>query len=85
MYNSTAKFREALLIDLETGVVLQSPPNPTVSRRYIESHPFAEIIPGFVLVGPDAAKVASGAGGQEYLVYRIADEVAGSFRLVREA
>lgn len=85
MYQSTAKSREALLIDLETGTILQSPPEPSVSERYVDSHPFIERTRTHVIVGPDAQRVASGSGGEDYVLYEIVDQVAGSFRLRREA
>lgn len=85
MFQSSAKAREALLIDLEVGTILQAPTDPLVSRRYIESHPFAEISGKFVIVGPDAAKVAGGSGGTSYALYEIEDEVGGVFRLRRES
>ncbi len=91
MYQSTAKSREALLVDIEEGILLQTPPSPTVSRRYIESHPFIFEFrspasgDNFIVAGPDARKVAGGSGGTDYALYRIDSEAAGSLRLTREA
>lgn len=84
MYQSTASSRERLLIDIECGRVLQSPPECRPSVRYIDSHPFAHVVNGYVLVGPDAERVAGGAGGEDYLTYRIEGQELGVYYLVRE-
>lgn len=85
MYQSSSPPREILLVDLEEGVILQSPPEVTVSERYVESHPFIERTRTHVIVGPDARKVANGSGGTDYMLYEILGNEVGALRLRREA
>jgi hypothetical protein len=84
MYQSSSPPREILLVDFETGIVLQHPPEVTVSERYVNSHPFIRYTGTHVVVGPDADKVASGAGGQDYMLYEVLGKEIGSLYLRRE-
>lgn len=85
MLDSTTNATDSLLIDIEQGTLLQIPPTPTASRRYLESHPFAEIVGDYVIAGPDAQRVAKGSGGEDFVTYKIEGEYAGFLRLSREA
>ncbi len=90
MMESTRNSSESLLVDHDDGQVLQCPPTGVVSRRYIDTHPFAELFVGgtetFVVIGPDAVQVAGGAGGSDYVLYKVTDEQpVGFLRVTREA
>lgn len=75
-----------LLVDIEHGTVLDAPPTATVTRQWAESHPFVEIVDGTtLLVGPDAAQAAGGAGGKDLVEYEVTHDSAGSLDLVRVA
>lgn len=85
MRDSTTLGRETLLIDLESGTVLNAPPEVTVSTRYIDSHPFAHATSTHVVVGPDSEKVSQGAGGEDYILYEILRTEIGNYYLKRDA
>lgn len=85
MYQSSSPPREILLVDIEQGVILQSPPEVTVSERYVESHPFIERTSTHVIVGPHALRVANGSGGTDYMKYEILGAEIGALHLRREA
>lgn len=84
MHQSTAQSRQALLIDIEEGALLQTPPECAVSERYVDTHPFIERTRTHVIVGPDAAKVAGGSGGVDYALYEIVKAEIGMLHLKRE-
>lgn len=86
--HGTKQRTPTLLIDIERGEILEAPPEAVVSWRYCDSHPFIETFRAggewFVLAGPDAAAVATGAGGRWYTQYRVDSEVDGFLHLTRE-
>lgn len=86
MYQSTARSREALLVDIEEGVVLQAPPEASCSTRYVDSHPFIERSATHVYAGPDAARAARSLSleGADYVLYEIVGNEAGGLYLKRE-
>lgn len=93
MNTSLTNNEPKLLVDLETGRVLRGDEAPVVSRRYVDSHPFIELVEGSradtLFVGPDARrrKLARQRGEGEATLdaweYEIQAEVAGSLRLQR--
>lgn len=85
MRDSTTLGRETLLIDIESGTVLNAPPEVTVSQRYVDSHPFAFDTGTHVVVGPDSEQVSHGAGGQDYLLYEVLKREIGNVYLKRDA
>lgn len=91
MYTSTATGRSALLVDIETGTVLNAPPETTVSERWVDTHPFIErdmtgrTGDDFVIAGPDAKLVAGGCGGVDYVLYHVVRSQIGTLYLVRES
>lgn len=98
MRDSTTTGRNTLLIDIGAGVILDAPPETTVSKRWVDTHPFIEHVPaailkrgeplGFIVAGPDAKKVAAGSGGLDYVLYQIVGPApAGTegYQLKREA
>lgn len=73
MRNSSENSKQSLLIDDVSGVVLQAPPEPTVSRRYLETSPG-------VTIQNNQVTLQEG----DYL-YVVQDEYAGFLRLRRVA
>lgn len=87
MYQSTTTVPK-VLIDLETGRVLDGPPSAVTSRKYLESHPFVEISEdaGTLYAGPDALKAQRGETNDgDYVEYVITREVDGFLHLERIA
>jgi hypothetical protein len=74
-----------LLVDYEVGRILDAPPRSIKSCRWADSHPFVEIIGDTLVAGPDAARVAAGSGGHDFVEYSIDREVAGFLHLTRVA
>ena len=74
-----------LHVDPDTGVLLDAPPSPIVTERYVETHPFIHrmLADWIIVAGPDSWKVATGNGGEDFVVYEIVREVAGSLHLER--
>lgn len=83
MNTPTKNHEPSLLVDPGAGVLLDVPPNPIVTERYVQSHPFIVLMDDHVIAGPDAKRVAAGNGGREYVIYRVVRRVAGSLHLER--
>jgi hypothetical protein len=83
MNTPTRNHEPALIVDPGAGILLDVPPNPIVTERYVETHPFIHQLADHVVAGPDSAKVAAGNGGEEFVVYRVVRRVAGSLHLER--
>lgn len=83
--NTSLKNREGqLLVDIENGKILRGDDRPTVSQRWLDSHPFihrARSDEGKTqyLVGPDSELASRGiTNGGDYYVYEVlVDAVAG--------
>lgn len=83
--NTTPARDPILLVDLETGDILEAPATATVSRKYVESHPFMRLWQKkFVVAGPHADRVANGHGGTDYILYTVERELAGFLVIRRE-
>lgn len=90
--NTTPARDPILLVDLETGDILEAPATATVSRKYVESHPFMRLWqkfggtsqPKFVVAGPHADRVANGHGGTDFILYAVERELAGFLVIRRE-
>lgn len=78
-----------LLVCIESGRVLRGDDHPMISRRYADSHPFIEEVPGTIFAGPHARRAAEcrrrGMSTRHLDVheYEIHSEVAGGLRLTR--
>lgn len=81
----TSSREDNLLIDPGAGIVLDAPPEARVSVRYVDSHPFMERLATHVVAGPDAAKVARGVHGTDYVCYEILSNEIGTLHLRRES
>jgi hypothetical protein len=79
----------ALLVDIESGDVLDAPQEATVSRNWIESHPFVQQGSGkefiFLFAGRDAERRATHRAAEDFVQYAIRGDVAGFVRLERVA
>lgn len=94
MRDSFSKSREThLLVDDGAGVVLEAPGLASVSRRYVESHPFIESVvirdpdrEERIYAGSDAKVAAAGrANCSDYVEYVVEREVAGFLEIRRVA
>ncbi len=85
MFQSSARAKDSLTVDIEFGTVLTAPPEVTVTQRYIDSHPFIFDTGTHVVAGPDAEKVSQGAGGKEYTLYEVLGREIGNVYLRRDA
>jgi hypothetical protein len=83
MNTPTRNHEPSLLVDPGAGVLLDAPPNPIVTERYVQTHPFITTVSGYVIAGPDAQKVAAGNGGEEFVTYAVVRRVAGALHLQR--
>jgi hypothetical protein len=72
-----------LLVDPGCGVLLDAPPSPIVTERYVETHPYVHRMLDYVIAGPDSPKVFAGNGGEDFITYEVVREVAGALHLER--
>ena len=89
MYGSTRNSGDSLLVDHDEGTVIQCPPNGVVSRRYVDTHPFIELVRGgeVLVMGPDAPVAARRGSGDDLdvIIYKVnGEEPAGFLRVTRE-
>ena len=87
MRDSTTVARNALIVDIEHGTVLNAPSEATVTERYIDSHPFVHRSATHVYVGPESEQAAQslGASGADSVLYEIVGREIGNVYLKRAA